>query len=135
MAHIPKDWRFLRTAWVYALVLSGRSSTATELVLSVLRDIGGRHDVVTSRRRRRLFFAKLLREAGGLPRLNATDFEGGPELHAFHGLQEPGRSALALLYFRCFAPEQLADVLGRPEKELPGILAAARAELASHPPA
>jgi hypothetical protein len=40
-----------------------------------------------------------------------------------------------LLYFRFFAPEQLANVIGRAEKDLPGILANARAELAQKLPA
>jgi hypothetical protein len=130
MTRLPKDWRFLRPAWIYALVLSGAPSKASELVRIVLGEISGRHDVVTSRRRRRLFFAKLLREAASLPRVSESDFSGPKELFTFHQLQEPGRSALSLLYFRLFTPEQLADVIGRPEKDLPAILATARAELA-----
>lgn len=135
MSHLPKEWRFLRPAWIYALVLAGTPAKATELAGAVFGEISGRHDVVTSRRRRRLFFAKLLREAGGLPRVAAADFTGPAGLFPFHALQEPGRSALVLLYFRIFTPEQLADVIGRPEKELPAILAAARAELAENLPA
>lgn len=135
MSHLPKDWRFLRPAWIYALVLAGNSAKAAELVETVFGEISGRHDVVTSRRRRRLFFAKLLREAGRLPRVAEVDFSGPSELFHFHELQEPGRSALVLLYFRLFTPEQLADVIGRPEKELPAILTAARSELAQKLPA
>ena len=135
MSHLPKDWRFLRPAWIYALVLSGTSEKATELVGSVFREISARHDVVTSRRRRRLFFAKLVREGGGLTRVSGSGFSGPPGLFAFHELQEPGRSALALLYFRLFSPEQLADVIGRPEKDLPAILATAREELGQKLPA
>lgn len=129
MSHLPKDWRFLRPAWIYAVVLAGAPAKATELVGSVLREISGRHDVVTSWRRRRLFFARLLREAGGLPRVSAEDFSGPSGLFPFHELQEPGRSALTLLYLRLLTPEQLADVIGRPEKDLPEILSTARAEL------
>ena len=100
----------------------------------VFGEISSRHDVVTSRRRRRLFFAKLMREAGSLPRISETEFSGPSGLFSFHQLQEPGRSALSLLYFRLFSPEQLADVIGRPEKDLPEILAMARAELAQKLP-
>ena len=100
----------------------------------VFGELSSRHDVVTSRRRRRLFFAKLLREAGSLPRVSEDDFTGPAGLFPFHQLQEPGRSALSLLYFRLFTPEQLADVIGRPEKDLPEILAKARAELAQKLP-
>jgi len=134
MSHLPKDWRFLRPAWIYALVLSGTSAKASELVEMVFGELSSRHDVVTSRRRRRLFFAKLLREAGSLPRVLEDDFTGPAGLFPFHQLQEPGRSALSLLYFRLFTPEQLADVIGRPEKDLPEILAKARAELAQKLP-
>jgi hypothetical protein len=135
MAHLPKDWRFLKSAWVYAVVLSGSPAKAMELLESVFHEISARHDVVTSRRRRRLFFAKLLREGGKLPRLPQADFAGPSGLFPFHELQEPGRSALVLLYFRLFPAEQLANVIGRPEKDLPTILAAARAELAQKLPA
>jgi hypothetical protein len=76
-----------------------------------------------------LFFARLLREAGGLPRVSAEDFSGPAGLFPFHELQEPGRSALSLLYLRLLTPEQLADVIGRPEKDLPKILSMARSEL------
>ena len=134
MSHLPKDWRFLRPAWIYALVLSGTTAKASELVSMVFGEISARHDVVTSRRRRRLFFAKLMREAASLPRVSETEFSGPAGLFSFHQLQEPGRSALSLLYFRLFSPEQLADVIGRPEKDLPAILATARAELAQKLP-
>ena len=129
MSHLPKDWRFLRTAWIYALVMAGTSAKAMELVETVFAEISRRQDVVTSRRRRRLFFAKLAREASKLPRVSESDFSGSTEFFRFHELQEPGRSALVLLYFRLFTSEQLADVIGRPEKELPMILASARAEM------
>ena len=135
MSHLPKDWRFLRPAWIYALILTGTAAKATELVATVFGEISARHDVVTSRRRRRLFFAKLLREAGGLTRVAEPDFSGPADLFCFHELQEPGRSALVLLYFRLFTPEQLADVIGRPEKELSAVLDSARAELAQKLPA
>jgi hypothetical protein len=129
MSHLPKDWRFLRPAWIYAVVLAGAPAKATELVCSVLSEISSRHDVVTSWRRRRLFFAKLLREASSLPRVSQSEFSGPMGLFPFHELQEPGRSALSLLYLRLLTPEQLADVIGRPEKDLPEILSKARAEL------
>ena len=135
MSHLPKDWRFLRSAWLFAAILSGSSTKATELLDSVFGEMISRNDVVTSWRRRRLFFAKLLRESSGLPRLAEADFTGPSGLFPFHELQEPGRSALVLLYFRFFAPEQLANVIGRAEKDLPGILANARAELAQKLPA
>lgn len=129
MSHLPKDWRFLRMAWIYAVVLTGNAERATQLVESVLGEVGRRQDVVGSRRRRSLFFAILRRGAGDSPRCSEADFTGPAGLHRFHELREPGRSALSLLYTRLFEPAQLADVLGVAESALPEILAAARAEL------
>jgi hypothetical protein len=134
MTHLPKDWRFLRMAWFYAVILTGSSERATELVGSVLAEVGRRQDVVGARRRRSLFFAILRRGVGEPPRLAETHFTGPAGLHRFHELREPGRSALALLYTRLFEPAQLADVLGVAEGALPDILAAARTELSSKLP-
>lgn len=130
MSHLPKDWRFLRFAWIYAVVLTGNSGRATTLVDAVFNELVRRHDVVSAHRRRRLFFALMLREGGGIPRCPAADFSGPEELFVFHQISEPGRSALALFYSRLFDADQLADVLGLPEQNLPEILSAARAELA-----
>jgi hypothetical protein len=129
MSHLPKDWRFLRMAWIYAVILTGNSERATELVGSVLAEVGRRQDVVGARRRRGLFFAILRRGIGESPKIAENDFNGPAGLQRFHELSEPGRSALALLYTRLFEPAQLADVLGVTEGALPDILAAARSEL------
>jgi len=130
MSHLPKDWRFLRSAWIYAVVLTGNSSRASELVRSVFSEVGRRQDVVSPHRRRRLFFALLRREGAGLARCAEADFTGPGNLFVFHQLGEPARSALALFYSRLFGDHQLADVLGIPERDLPGLLGAARTELA-----
>jgi DNA-directed RNA polymerase specialized sigma24 family protein len=134
MSHLPKDWRFLRMAWIYAVILTGNAERASELVGSVLSEVGRRQDVVGARRRRGLFFAILRRGAGEAPRRPETDFAGPDGLRCFHELSEPGRSALALLYTRLFDPAQLADVLGVTEAALPDILDAARSELSTKLP-
>ena len=126
MAHLPKDWRFLRMAWIYAVVLTGDSSRASDLVRTVFAEVGRRQDVVSAHRRRRLFFALLRREGAGLPRCAEDAYRGPADLFLFHQLGEPGRSALALFYSRLFGAHQLADVLGVPERDLPGLLASAR---------
>lgn len=134
MSHLPKDWRFLRMAWIYAVILTGSAERASELVGSVLSEVGRRQDVVGARRRRSLFFAILRRGAEGSPRRSEVDFTGPADLRCFHELSEPGRSALALLYTRLFDPAQLADVLGVTEAALPDILDAARSELSTKLP-
>jgi hypothetical protein len=131
MTHLPKDWRFLRMAWIYAVVLTGNSERATALVESVFGEVSRRQDVVSARRRRRLFFALLRREAGEPPSRGESDYTGPAELFHFHTLREPGRSALTLFYTRLFEPGQLAVVLGVTEGALPEILKAAREELST----
>lgn len=135
MSNLPKEWRFLRAAWIYALVLTGRPHAASELVSTTLGNLIGRHDIVGPKRLRRLFFATLRREGCKSRQLETAEFEGGPDLFASHQLSEPGRSALILLHLRIFPTDQLADILGKSENELPIILDAARMELESKLPA
>ena len=136
MSNLPKEWRFLRAAWIYALVLTGRPHAATDLVSSTLATLIGRQDIVGAKRLRRLFFATLRREGCKSRQLDPVDFDGDAGLLATHQLSEPGRSALALLHLRLFPTDQLADVLEKSENELPAILDAARLELSTKlPPA
>jgi len=134
MVHLPKDWRFLRAAWLYAVVLTGDANRSLDLVQSVLAGIGRRQDLVGLRRRRRLFFALVRREASEGARRAQADFIGPSGLFELHRMSEPGRSALALFHLRLFTPEELAGVLGLAEKNLPEILAAARGEFSGTAP-
>ena len=60
---------------------------------------------------------------------NSMQLIGKDQLQCLlHQIQEPGRSALALLHLRLFDPDQIAVILGKTEKELPAILTAAREE-------
>jgi len=128
MTNLPKEWRFLRSGWIYACVLTGREVAATEMVSKALQGVAARNDLVSLRRRRRLFFAILFREGQKIPR-QAEPAEGKySTLVSLHKIQEPGRSALALLHLRLFDPDQIAVIIGKTEKELPTILTAAREE-------
>ena len=131
MSQLPKEWRFLRAAWVYALVVTGRSHAATELVSSTLGTLAGRQDISSPKRLKRLFFASLRRESFKPEQISEEEFAGDRGLWAMHQLSEPGRSALLFLHLRIFPTDQLADVLGKSENELPEILSTARAELAT----
>jgi hypothetical protein len=131
MSQLPKEWRFLRAAWVYALVVTGRSHAATELVSSTLGTLAGRQDIASPKRLKRLFFASLRRESFKPEQISEEEFAGDRGLWAMHQLSEPGRSALLFLHLRIFPTDQLADVLGKSENELPEILSTARAELAT----
>jgi DNA-directed RNA polymerase specialized sigma24 family protein len=131
MSQLPKEWRFLRAAWVYALVVTGRSHAATELVSSTLGTLVGRQDIASPKRLKRLFFASLRRESFKPEQISEEEFAGDRGLWAMHQLSEPGRSALLFLHLRIFPTDQLADVLGKSENELPEILSTARAELAT----
>jgi DNA-directed RNA polymerase specialized sigma24 family protein len=126
MTNLPKEWRFLRSGWMYAFVLTGREAAATEMVSKALQGVAARNDLVSSRRRRRLFFAILFREGQKIPRQSEPAEEKYSTLATLHKIQEPGRSALALLHLRLFDPDQIAVIIGKTEKELPSILTAAR---------
>lgn len=128
MTTLPKEWRFLRSGWIYAFVLTGQSSSATEMVSKALQGVAARNDLVSSRRRKRLFFATLFREGQKVPRHTASGEEKYATLSSLHKVQEPARSALALLHLRLFDPDQIAVIIGKTEKELPAILTAAREE-------
>jgi hypothetical protein len=128
MSHLPKEWRFLRSAWSYAFVLTGGDAAATELVSKALKGVAERNDLVSLRRRRRLLFAMLYREGQKIPRQAGGGDEPVPPLIVLHHLQEPGRSALALLHLRLFDPDQIAVIIDKAEKQIPAILAAAREE-------
>jgi hypothetical protein len=128
MTNLPKEWRFLRSCWIYACVLTGREVSATEMVSKALQGVAARNDLVSSRRRRRLFFAILFREGQKIPRQAEPEEGKYYTLGSLHKIQEPGRSALALLHLRLFDPDQIAVIIGKTEKELPTILTAAREE-------
>ena len=128
MTTLPKEWRFLRSGWIYAFVLTGQSSAATEIVSKALQGVAARNDLVSSKRRKRLFFATLFREGQKIPRHTKPAEEKYSTLSILHKIQEPGRSALALLHLRLFDPDQIAVIIGKTEKELPAILTAAREE-------
>lgn len=132
MSHLPKEWRFLRPAWIYARILTGAPETATTLVTETLSSIADRADVVSNRRRKRLFFSMLFRAAATQPSAQITNPSDASA--AFHALAEPGRSALALLYLRVFPPDELAGILGKTEFELADILQSAREELSKTTP-
>jgi len=129
MSHLPKEWRFLRSAWLYALVLTGGDAAATELVSRALKGVADRNDLVGSRRRRRLLFAMLYREGQKITRRDQAGNTTNSALTSLHRIHEPGRSALALLHLRLFDPDQIAVVIDKTEKQLPAILATAREEL------
>lgn len=131
MSHLPKEWRFLRSAWIYAHVLTGQPETATTLVVETLQSIAGRADVVSPRRRKRLFFSTLFRASGTHPQKPHPIAGAPPAVKAFHALSEPGRSALTLLYLRVFTPDELAGVLGKTQIELADVLQSTRREFSN----
>ena len=128
MTNLPKEWRFLRAGWIYAFVLTGQEAAATEMVSKALQGVAARNDLVSSRRRRRLFFAILFREGQKISCPSESAEGNDSTLAGLHKIQEPGRSALALLHLRLFDPDQIAVIIGKTEKELPAILTAAREE-------
>ena len=135
MSQLTKEWRFLRSGWIYAFVLTGKQAAATELVSKALKEVVERNDLVSSRRKRRLFFTMLFREGHKIPRSATTEDGSSPMLTRLHGIPEPGRSALALLHLRLFAPDQIAVIVDQTEKQLPDLLKTARNDISKIVPA
>jgi DNA-directed RNA polymerase specialized sigma24 family protein len=129
MSHLPREWRFLKAAWVYALVVTGSAQSASEKLLVALSATVARLDVAFSRRRRRFLLAKLHRDCAGVQADSGQALDAS--LETFRKIPEPGRSALLMLYLRLLPADEIADVLRKSEKELPDILTAARANLES----
>lgn len=129
MSHLPREWRFLKAAWVYALVVTGSAQSASEKLLVALSATVARLDVAFSRRRRRFLLAKLHRDCAGAQADSGQPLDAS--LEPFRKIPEPGRSALLMLYLRLLPADEIADVVRKSEKELPDILTAARDNLES----
>ena len=133
MTHLPKEWRFLPDAWSYAVILTGSPQAATDLVTNTLHGLASRHDILGNKHRRRVFFATLFRDANKSPRLALPESELSEDTLELHRLSEPGRSTLALFHLGFFPIDEIADIVGKNEKEMPDILVATRTALTSPP--
>lgn len=131
MSPVSHDWSFLPEAWKYALVLGGRESAATALLTGALTAISKRPDVWESSRMRRLLFSTIHREGNKSVRISDPVSPAERDVFIFHGMAEPGRSAVALLCLELFSGEHLAGLLGLGERELVGVLQQARDSLAT----
>jgi hypothetical protein len=129
MPRLPKEWRFLKAAWIYAFAATGSLGAATEAVAAALAATLARPDAAGTGRRRRFLLANLHRRCAKAPAL--PEESADPQLEPFRKLSEPGRSALLMLYLRLLPVDEIADVVARGAKEMPDILSAARAELDS----
>lgn len=130
MSSATKNWAFLPDAWKYALVLAGTEHAATALLSETLKSLSQRLDLWDMNRTRRLLFSSLYRQGLRISRVKPSDSSFENRLLPFHELEEPGRSALVLLYLGLFSSEHLALLLGYSESELANILSRARAALA-----
>lgn len=131
MSSVSHDWSFLPAAWKYALVLGGRESAATALLTGALTEISKRSDVWDSARMRRLLLSTIHREGSKTARVGDPASPAERSAFIFHGMAEPGRSAITLLCLGLFSGEHLAGLLGLGERELAGILQQARESLST----
>ena len=134
----------------YALLLTGRSAAAEQVIAETLSDVEVQFDQMRNEANRQSWLALRIRErclknnaenpAPIVPRLLRTEPAPGapPEVlgieayilaEHFHCLPEPGRSALALFYLDLFTPEEIAKLLKMSLAELGGALAETRAAL------
>lgn len=130
------DWPFLEDAWRFALVLTGTEDRATHALRRALGDVSGRTEASEPETARRLVFARLYRNHHKESRQDLPEEPTPAEerVRAFHHLDEPGRSALALLTAGQFHGEELATLLGTGEAALTRALESARENFAEAAP-
>ncbi len=130
------DWPFLEDAWRFALVLTGTEDRATHALKRALGDVLGRTEASDPASVRRLIFARLFRNHHRESRQDLPEEPTSAEerVRAFHHLDEPGRSAFALLTGEQFHGEELATLLGTGEAALARALESARENFAGAAP-
>ena len=133
----------------FALLLTGRSAVAEKVMVETIAEAEAQLDEFRNDANRQAWLAQRLRQRclknnedapAPPPRLSRIEPEPGvrPEIlgieafilaEHFHGLPEPGRSALALFYLDLFTPEEIAQLLEMKLEELGATLAEARTRL------
>jgi DNA-directed RNA polymerase specialized sigma24 family protein len=133
----------------FALLLTGRSAVAEQVMVETIAEAEAQLDEFRNDANRQAWLAQRLRQhclknneetPPPAPRLLRIEPEPGvrPEVlgieafilaEHFHGLPEPGRSALALFYLDLFTPEEIAELLKMKLEELGATLAEARTRL------
>ena len=133
----------------FALLLTGRSAVAEKVMVETLAEAEAQLDEFRNDANRQAWLAQRLRQhclknneetPPPAPRLLRIEPEPGvrPKVlgieafilaEHFHGLAEPGRSALALFYLDLFTPEEIAELLKMKLEELGATLAEARTRL------
>jgi DNA-directed RNA polymerase specialized sigma24 family protein len=133
----------------FALLLTGRSAVAEQVMVETIAEAEAQLDEFRNDANRQAWLAQRLRQRclknsgetpPPAPRLLRIEPEPGvrPEVlgieafilaEHFHGLPEPGRSALALFYLDLFTPEEIAELLKMTLEELGATLTEARTRL------
>jgi DNA-directed RNA polymerase specialized sigma24 family protein len=133
----------------FALLLTGRSAVAERVMVETIAEAEAQLDEFRNDSNRQAWLAQRLRQrclknndetSAPAPRLLRIEPEPGvrPEVlgieafilaEHFHGLPEPGRSALALFYLDLFTPEEISELLKMKLEELGATLAEARTRL------
>lgn len=126
MSDIPGEWQFLKTAWRFALVLTGCREGAGKVFKETAAEVASHPHPGDLNRTRHLFYTALRRRALKYPARN--ELSGVPG--KFHLVLEPGRSALALLYLDALSPGEIGKILELDQRGLAESLDRARAEVA-----
>ena len=125
MSDVPDRWGFLQAAWRFASVLTGGPQGAAKVFQESVQEILRHPDLANPERTMLLFYSILRRRALKYPA--ACEHKG---LTAnLHKLNEPGRSALTLIYLDAMPAERIQRLLHLTERQLADNLGDARTAL------
>ncbi len=125
MSEVPEEWQFLKTAWRFALVLTGCREGAGKVIKETATEVASHPQPGDLNRTRHLFYTALRRRALKYPARNELTGTVGK----FHTVSEPARSALALLYLDALSPGEIAKILELDQRGLADTLDRARTEV------
>jgi hypothetical protein len=131
MSDLPEEWVFLESAWRFALLLTGCHEGASKIFKDSVDELLRHPHPGDLERTRQLLFMIVRRR--GLKYPARSELDGTPA--RLHGIAEPGRSALALLYLGNFPADDIQRVLNINERLLAEAIDAARSGLREERPA
>ena len=125
MNDLPEEWVFLETAWRFAFLLTGCREGTSKVFKDSVDELLRHPHPGDLERARQLLFTVVRRRSLNFPA--RCELEGTAA--KLHGIPEPGRSALALLYLDALPAVDIQRVLNIDERLLAEAMDNARAAL------
>lgn len=125
MSDVPAEWTFLSTGWRLALILTGGREGASKAFRETVEEVKHHPNAGDHHRLEILFFSTLRRRCLRIPASSElTDLP-----LRLHQLEEPGRSALALVWLNALSINDLHRAVGVEDSILADAVEKARAQL------